>query len=69
MTENVVGVTGLSRRFGQRGALDDVSFEASEGRIYGLVGANGAGKTTLIKHLLGLLARHTSYCPEPAALA
>ena len=55
MTENVADVNGLSRRFGQRVALDEVSFEASEGRIYGLVGANGAGKTTLIKHLLGLL--------------
>ncbi len=55
MTENVVDVNDLSRRFGQRLALEDVSFEASEGRIYGLVGANGAGKTTLIKHILGLL--------------
>ena len=55
MTDNVVDVNGLSRRFGQRIALDDVSFEASKGRIYGFVGANGAGKTTLIKHLLGLL--------------
>ena len=55
MTTKVVEVSGLSRRFGQHVALDEVSFEASEGRIYGLVGANGAGKTTLIKHLLGLL--------------
>ena len=55
MTENVVEVDGLSRLFGQKVALDEVSFQASEGRIYGLVGANGAGKTTLIKHLLGLL--------------
>ena len=55
MTENVVEVNGLSRRFGQKVALDGVSFEAMEGRIYGLVGANGAGKTTFIKHLLGLL--------------
>ncbi len=55
MTTKVVEVSGLSRRFGQHVALDEVSFEASECRIYGLVGANGAGKTTLIKHLLGLL--------------
>ncbi len=55
MIENVVDVSGLSRRYGQRAALDDVSFTASEGRVYGVVGANGAGKTTLIKHLLGLL--------------
>ena len=55
MTENVVEVNGLSRRFGQKAALDAVSFHASQGRIYGLVGANGAGKTTLIRHFLGLL--------------
>ena len=55
MTKNVVDVTGLSRRFGSKTALDAVSFRASEGRIHGLVGANGAGKTTLIRHFLGLL--------------
>ena len=55
MTENVVEITGLSRHFERHAALDNVSFEASRGRIYGLVGANGAGKTTLIKYLLGLL--------------
>lgn len=55
MTDKVIDVTGLTRHFGHRTALDDVSFQASEGFIYGLVGANGAGKTTLIKHLMGLL--------------
>lgn len=52
---NVIEVNDLSRRFGRLAALDGVSFRATEGRIYGLVGANGAGKTTLIKHLLGRL--------------
>ena len=55
MTANVVEVSNLSRTFGQKVALDGVSLQAAEGRVYGLVGANGAGKTTLIKHLLGLL--------------
>jgi ABC-2 type transport system ATP-binding protein len=55
MAANVVEVSNLSRSFGEKRALDDVSFHAAEGRVYGLVGANGAGKTTLIKHLLGLL--------------
>ena len=55
MTEWVVEVNNLSRQFGQTLALDEVSFQAGRGKIYGLVGANGAGKTTLIKHLLGLL--------------
>ena len=55
MSENVVDVDGLSRRFGAKVALDAVRFTATRGQVYGLVGANGAGKTTLLKHLLGLL--------------
>ena len=53
--EPVVSITGLSRRFGGKLALDSVSLEAARGQVFGLVGANGAGKTTLIKHILGLL--------------
>lgn len=53
--EQVVSVSGLTRRFGPKVALDDVSLTVSQGQVFGLVGANGAGKTTLIKHLLGLL--------------
>ena len=55
----VVDVNDLSRSFGARRALDGVSFSATAGQVYGLVGANGAGKTTLIKHLLGLLRAAT----------
>ena len=55
MEQAVVEVTGLSRSFGHKTALDDVSFSAAAGQVYGLVGSNGAGKTTLLKHLLGLL--------------
>jgi ABC-2 type transport system ATP-binding protein len=51
----LVEVQGLTRRYGDNCALDNVSFSAAAGRVYGLVGANGAGKTTLLKHLLGLL--------------
>ena len=59
MAAHIVDVNNLSRRFGLKDALDDVSLQASEGRVYGLVGANGAGKTTLLKHLLGLLRATT----------
>ena len=55
MEHAVVEVNELSRTFAQKTALDRVSFRASAGQVYGLVGSNGAGKTTLIKHLLGLL--------------
>jgi ABC-2 type transport system ATP-binding protein len=55
----VISVSGLSRRFGNRTALEDVSLFVSRGSVLGLVGANGAGKTTLIKHLLGMLRAET----------
>jgi ABC-2 type transport system ATP-binding protein len=54
VTEPVVAVTHLSRRFGQTLALDDVTFAVPRGCVFGLVGENGAGKSTLVKHLLGL---------------
>jgi ABC-2 type transport system ATP-binding protein len=59
MELTVVDVNGLSRSFGAKAALDGVSFRATAGQVYGLVGANGAGKTTLLKHLLGLLRAAT----------
>lgn len=55
MSENVVELSDLSRRFGRMFALDGVSLRVRQGFVHGLVGANGAGKTTMIKHILGLL--------------
>ena len=55
VTESIVSVTGVTRRFGAKAALDSVSLELERGVVHGLVGVNGAGKTTLIRHLLGLL--------------
>lgn len=55
VSEPVIDVLDLTRRFGTRTALDSVSLSLRRGAVYGLVGANGAGKTTLIKHILGLL--------------
>jgi ABC-2 type transport system ATP-binding protein len=48
-----VVVQHLSRTFGTKKALDDVSLAVTAGCVFGLVGENGAGKSTLIKHLLG----------------
>ena len=55
MSEPIIDVSELTRRFGATTALMSVSLSLPRGAVYGLVGANGAGKTTLIKHLLGLL--------------
>ncbi len=46
---------GLTKSFGDRLAVDDVSFTVAPGEIYGLLGPNGAGKTTTIKMVCGLL--------------
>ena len=55
----VVAVTSLSRTFGSKKALHDVTLAVSQGCVFGLVGENGAGKSTLIKHLLGLWRAET----------
>jgi ABC-2 type transport system ATP-binding protein len=55
VTEPIISVSALTRRFGATTALAAVSLSLPRGTVYGLVGANGAGKTTFIKHLLGLL--------------
>jgi ribosome-dependent ATPase len=46
---------GLTRRFGDFTAVDDVSFEIERGEIFGFLGSNGCGKTTTMKMLTGLL--------------
>jgi ABC-type multidrug transport system ATPase subunit len=50
----VVAVNNLSRSFGPKKSLTDVTLAVPQGCVFGLVGENGAGKSTLIKHLLGL---------------
>lgn len=55
MSEPVIEVSRLTRRFGAHTALSAVNLSISRGGVYGLVGENGAGKTTLIRHILGLL--------------
>jgi ABC-2 type transport system ATP-binding protein len=49
-----IEVSGLSKRFGSRTAVDSLDLVVPEGCAYGFLGPNGAGKTTLIRMLLGL---------------
>jgi ABC-2 type transport system ATP-binding protein len=51
----VLEARGLSRRFGELLAVDNVSFSIEPGETYGLLGPNGAGKTTTISMVAGLL--------------
>ncbi|MDW5596061.1 ABC transporter ATP-binding protein [Conexibacter stalactiti] len=51
-----IDVQGLSKRFGDKLAVDDLSFSVEFGRIVGFLGPNGAGKTTTLRALLGLIA-------------
>lgn len=55
-TDVVLRCEGLTRRFGDRTAVDGVSFEIARGETYGLLGPNGSGKTTTISMLAGILA-------------
>lgn len=63
MSEKVIEVEGLTKRYGDLVAVDDVSFEVSRGEIFSLVGPNGAGKTTTVE-ILECLREPTSGSAE-----
>jgi ABC-2 type transport system ATP-binding protein len=52
---SVIQAQGLTRRFGDLLAVDDLSFEVGEGEIFGFLGPNGAGKTTTLRMLCALI--------------
>lgn len=51
----IIEVDKLTKSYGRRRGIADVSFEVSEGEVFGFLGPNGAGKTTAVKLLLGLV--------------
>jgi ABC-2 type transport system ATP-binding protein len=55
MTAPLIEVHHLTKRFGDRAAVDRISFAAHQGEIVGLLGPNGAGKTTTMRMLTGFM--------------
>src|SRR5438270_6128945 len=51
----IIEVDSLTRRYGSKRGIIDVSFQVEEGEIFGFLGPNGAGKTTTIRLLMALL--------------
>ncbi|HYK98670.1 MAG TPA: ATP-binding cassette domain-containing protein [Candidatus Acidoferrales bacterium] len=52
---NAIETHGLTKHFGKRTAVDDLSISIPAGSIAGFIGPNGAGKTTTLRLLLGLV--------------
>jgi ABC-2 type transport system ATP-binding protein len=50
----MITVTGLTKHYGDRTAVDDLTFTVAAGRVTGFVGPNGAGKSTTMRMMVGL---------------
>ena len=66
--EVAIEVAGLSKNFGERAALRDVSFAGGRGELVAVVGPNGAGKTTLLSILAGIREPDSGTVSVPGAV-
>ncbi len=55
MNKPIIEIRGLTKRYGDRVALDHIELHVSAGEVFGVLGPNGAGKTTLLRILVGLM--------------
>jgi ABC-2 type transport system ATP-binding protein len=65
--EAAIRATGLTKRYGTRTAVEDVTFDVAPGEVFGFLGPNGAGKTTTVR-VLSTLVRPTSGRAEVAGI-
>src|SRR5574340_1071196 len=56
MDDRKLEIDGISKRYGETVAVQDLTFEIRAGELFGFVGRNGAGKTTTMRVVLGVLA-------------
>ena len=54
MTDTVIDLSHISKKYGRNTVLDDITYQVRRGSVFALLGENGAGKTTTIRILLGL---------------
>lgn len=55
MSESILTTQELTKRYGQRTAVDRLDLDVRRGEVFGFLGPNGAGKTTTIRMALGLI--------------
>ena len=58
LSRSILAAERISKKYGGKHVLHEVSFDLKQGEIYGLVGQNGSGKTTLFRILTGLIHKH-----------
>jgi ABC-2 type transport system ATP-binding protein len=71
MTAPIIEVEGLTKSYGSKRGISNVSFRVEEGEVFGFLGPNGAGKTTTIRLLMALLRADegTAQIARPGLLA